>query len=342
MKTNKFLLLFLSITLLFTSCSDDDDMIPAPPSGDYLDGILISHEGNFGQGNASVSFVSYDFTTVENNIFSAVNASPLGDTGQSIAFNGDLAYIVLNVSNSIEVVNRYTFESVATISTGLDNPRYMAISNGKGYVTNWGGFTPSDDDYIAVIDLVSNTVINSISSSYLPEEIIAHDNMVYVATGVFGNGNLVDVIDTATDELTQSIIVGNSPNSLQLDSNNNLWVLTSENLIEINTGTNEISQTIAYSAGLASASKLTFSDGYFYFYGGGSVYKMSEIATTFPATAEFSGVSFYDMNVRDNVLYGLDAGNFTSEGELKVYDLNTNSEIQSITLNIIPGEVYFN
>ena len=342
MNTKKIALLFLSVALLFTSCSNDDDANPPAPLGDYENGILISHEGQFTGGFGTVSYISDDFMTIENNIFSNVNGRTLGTVAQSMAFNGDLAYIVVNASNQIEVVNRYTFESIATIDTGLSNPRYMAISNGKGYVTNWGDFTPSNDDFIAVIDLSSNTVINSISSSYLPEEIIALDNKIYVATGVFGNGNLVDVINTTIDELEGTITVGNSPNSLQLDSNNNLWVLTSENLVEINTNTNEVLQTIPYPNMLASASKLTFSNGNFFFYGSGSVYKMSESATEFPTSAEFSDVNFYDMNVRNDILYGLDAGDFSSVGELKVYDLNTNTQIQSFILDIIPGEVYFN
>ena len=69
---------------------------------------------------------------------------------------------------------------------------------------------------------------------------------------------------------------------------------------------------------------------------------MDESADILPTTSEFSNVSFYDMNVRNGILYGVDAGDFTSNGVLKVYDLNTNTETQSITLNIIPGGVYFN
>tara|TARA_R110002049_G_scaffold216129_2_gene387625 strand:- start:3008 stop:4033 length:1026 start_codon:yes stop_codon:yes gene_type:complete len=341
MISKKLTLLFLSVTLLFTSCNSDDDNT-AEASGDYVDGLLISHEGNFGQGNASISFVSYDFTTVENNIFEAVNSSPLGDTAQSITFNGDFAYIVMNVSNSIQVVNRYTFESIATIDTGLNNPRYMAISNGKGYVTNWADFSVTDDDFVAVIDLSLNLVTTSISSSYLPEEIIALGDKVYVATGIYGYGNLIDVINSATDELEESIVVGNSPNSLQLDSNSNLWVLSSENLIEIDTDTNDIAQTISLGDGISFPSNLIYDNSSFYFYDSGSVYKMDESADIVPTTSEFSNVSFYDMNVRNGILYGVDAGDFTSNGVLKVYDLNTNTETQSITLNIIPGGVYFN
>lgn len=343
MKLNKLAIMALAIGVTFTSCSNDDDATATVNSSrDYENGILISHEGNFNMGNASVSYISNDFATVENNVFSNVNNTPLGDTAQSIAFNGDFAYIILNVSNTIEVVNRYTFESIARINTSVINPRYMAVVNGKGYVSAWGDFSDTTDDAIMVVDLTTNTISSTISTNYLPEEIIAVGSKVFVATGIFGYGNDVDVINTITDQNEGSITVGNSPNSLQLDSNGDLWVLSSDNLIEINPNTNLVMQTIALNSSITSPSKLNFDNGNFYLYNGGSVYKMNETASTLPINEEFNGVSFYDMSVKNGILYGVDAGNFASPGTLKIYDLTTNTQIQSITVDIIPGEVYFN
>ncbi|WP_026753513.1 DUF5074 domain-containing protein [Sediminibacter sp. Hel_I_10] len=335
-----FVLAFLAFTCL--SCSNDDDLTPIAPRGDYENGLLITHEGNFGQGNASISYVSNDYESVENDIFGNVNARALGDTAQSMAFEGDFAYIILSGSNKIEVVNRYTFESVATIETGLSNPRYMTISNGKGYVTNWGDYTPATDDFVAVVDLTLQAVVNTISCSYLPEELITVGNKIFVATGIYGEGNQVDVINTLTDELETSITVGNSPNSLQVDDEGDVWVLSSENLVEIDTVNNELIQTIAFSDGVTSPSDLNFDNGNFYFYAGGSVYKMSASSSTFPTTAEFDSLSFDDMQVKDGLLYGLDALDYASNGVLSVYDLNTNAEVFNHTLGIIPGGVYFN
>jgi len=334
-------LLFL-LLLTLASCSNDDNFIQVGPRGNYEFGILISHEGNFGQGNASVSYVSNSLQTVENNIFSNVNDSPLGDTAQSMAFTADLAYIVLNVSNKIEVVNRFTFESVATIDTGLSNPRYMTISNGKGYVTNWGDFTPASDDYVAVIDLETNTVTDTISTSYLPEELIAFNDKLYVATGVFGLGNQVDVINTSTDQFETNITVGTSPNSLRIDGLNNLWVLSSENLVKINTTSNDVVETIAFPDDINSASDLNYDFGYLYFYAESSVYRMDMTSSTFPNETILDNVNFYDMRVSNNFLFGLDALDFQSEGAMTVFNLGTNTIVANLTLGVIPGEVYFN
>lgn len=354
MKTNhKLLLILLSITVLFTSCSDDDSPIPTPPSGDYVDGLLISHEGNFGQGNASVSFVSYDFTTIENDIFSAVNASPLGDTAQSIAFNGDLAYVVLNVSNSIEIVNRYTFESVASINSGLNNPRHIAFANGKGYVTNWGDGGVATDDYLAIIDLNTNTMsAETISVEEGPEEIITSGTTIYVAhQGGFSQNNIISIINTSSDNVSSTITVGDVPNSLQLDGSGNLWVLsggkpawtgneTGGQLSKINTSNNTVT-TFDFETS-EHPNYLVLENGTMYYYMSGSVFKMNSDTTTLPTTAEITGLNFYGMAINNSILYGVDAVDFTSNGILSAYDLSSNSLSNSTTLNIIPGGIYFN
>ena len=354
MNTKKLALLLLSISFVFTSCSTDDDVNSSPlPLGDYEDGILISHEGNFGQGNASVSFVSFDLQTVENNIYSTVNSNPLGDTAQSIGFTGDLAYIVLNVSNSIEVVDRYTFESVATINTGLNNPRFIAFANGKGYVTNWGDGSVATDDYLAVIDLSSNTLTaQTISVEEGPEEIVASNNTLYVAhQGGFGQNNLISVVDATLDMVSSTITVGDVPNSMQLDNSGNLWVLaggkpawtgdeTGGKLSKINTSDNSIT-SIDFGA-TEHPNHLAFDGGSLYYYASGSVFKMASSATTLPATAEITGLSFYGMTVNNSVLYGVDAGDFTSNGALSSYNLSSNTLEETTTVNIIPGGIYFN
>ena len=340
--TKQILVLATLTMVTFSSCNNEDDFSIFVPRGEYQSGLLISHEGNFEQGNASVAYVDNNLQTVEKTIFSNVNGQPLGDTAQSMAFNGDFAYIILNVSNKIEVVDRYTFESVATIDTGLSNPRYMTFSNGKGYVTNWGDFTPDTDDYLAVIDLDENSVLSTIPTSYLPEEIIAFGNRIYVATGIFGMGNTVDVINTISDEVETSITVGTSPNSLQFDNSGDLWVLSSENLVEINTTSNQIVKTIDFPDTISSSSDLNYDNTSLYFYAEGSVYRIAQSSLEFPSETVLDNVNYYDMRVSNGFIFGLDAGDFTNEGTLSVYSLIDDSEIANLSLDIAPGEVYFN
>ncbi|NRD24026.1 YncE family protein [Winogradskyella litoriviva] len=353
MISKKLALLFLSMTLLLTSCNNDDDDTTTESLGDYDNGLLITNEGNFGQGNASITFASYDLSVVENNVFNAVNSRALGDTAQSITFNGDLAYIVLNVSNSIEVVNRYTLQSVATINTVLNNPRHIAFANGKGYVTNWGDGGVATDDFLAIIDASTNTIeTQTISVDEGPEKVIANGNTVYVAhQGGYGQNNIVSVINAATDAVSTTVTVGDVPNSLRLDSNGDLWVLaggtpswtgneTGGKLSKIDGS--DYSVTSIDFAGTEHPSFLALENGTLYYYLSGSVYKMDADDTALPTTAELNGLNFYGMEVKDNVLYGVDAIDYTSNGMILSYSLSSNEETNFATTGIIPGGVYFN
>jgi hypothetical protein len=74
----------------------------------------------------------------------------LGDTGQDIGlYNNDLAFVVLNYSNKIEVINRYY---MAHCDSGLSNLDSLLLQM-EGYVTNWGNGGSATDDYVAVVNL---------------------------------------------------------------------------------------------------------------------------------------------------------------------------------------------
>lgn len=324
----------------------------------FENGVLVLHEGNFGGGNASVSFLPEDLSDVQNGIFKSVNTvDSWGDTAQSMAFNGDMAYIIINNSQKIEVVDRYTFTSVTTIggsgSTDFLNPRYMAIANGKGYVTNWGDGTNPDDDYVAIVNLETNTVEAKIPVGEGPETIVANETTVYVAhQGGFNKNNIVSVIDVTSNEVSTTVTVGDRPNSLHLDANGDLWVLSGGNPIwtgnetagqldKINTVDNTVVQTLAFEVS-EHPGALSVESSDLYYYMSGSVFKMDNMATALPETAELSDLSWADMAVNDGKLYGVDAKDFVSNGFLEVYDVEDNSMITAKEVSIIPTGVYFN
>jgi len=105
----------LIISILNVSCDDENPK----PTGEYTDGIFITNEGNFSAGNGSVSFYSNKKDSVYNNIFSLINDRPLGSVVQSLTVFDDNAYIVVNASNKIEVVESVSFKEKVTI-TGLN------------------------------------------------------------------------------------------------------------------------------------------------------------------------------------------------------------------------------
>ena len=302
--------------------------------GDYANGILVSNEGPFSNGTGTVTFISEDLSVVNNGIYKMTNDEDLGNVVQSIGFTENEAFIVANVSNKINVVNRYTFEKIASITDGLNNPRYFIEANGKGYVTNWGDTADETDDFVAIINLQNYTVEGTISVILGPEAILAKDNTVYVAhQGAWGQNNKVSVINTTSNELIKTLTVGDVPNSMQLDASGNLWVLASGKpaytgdetagvLTKINTGTNEVDNSFQFET-TQHPSSLNLDAGILYYRLGDTVFEQSLSATSLNMETVLEGVSFYTMVVNNGRLYGTDAGDYASNGTLTVYDLNT-------------------
>lgn len=355
MKFSKLVLVALISSVFFVSCSDDDDNNDKP-LGTYDNGALILNQGGFGKGNATISYLSDDFVTQQNNIFSLVNPTiTLGDTGQDIGFNGDLAFIVLNVSNKIEIVNRYSMKHVATISAGLSNPRYIAFSNGKGFVTNWGDGGNPSDDYVAVVNL-SNYSTTKIAVAEGPERIIADNNKLYVAhQGGYGFGNTISVISATTNVVSNTITVGDVPNSLEM-SNGSLYVIcggkpaysgaeTAGSFVKLNVSNNTVSSTINFPAKMHPSNLDIVNSDVFYTVDS-AIFKSTLSATALPTTPLFTTTAqgvygVYSFAVNNNKIYVGDAGDYKSNGKVYIYS-STGTLEKEYTVGIIPAGFYFN
>lgn len=355
MKISKLVLAALVSSIFFSSCSDDaaNNNIPL---GNYDNGALILNQGGFGQGNASVSYLSNDFGTQQNNIFSLVNPTiTLGDTGQDIGFNGDLAFIIMNISNKIEIVNRYTMKHVATISAGLNNPRYIAFSNGKGFVTNWGDGGSPSDDYVAVLNL-SNYSTARIAVAEGPERIIADNDKLYVAhQGGFGFGSTISVINATTNAVSTIIKVGDVPNSLEI-SNGSLYVLcggkpsysgteTAGSFVKINVLNNTVSSKQNF-PGKSHPSNLDIADSAIFYTVDSAIFKSTLSTTTLPTNPLFTTTAHgvygvYSFAVNNNKIYVGDAGDYSSNGKIYIYSTTGIFE-KEYTVGIIPAGFYFN
>lgn len=347
---------FLSAMIigLSISCSNDDDNGKIDePLGAYENGILVSNEGPFGNGTGTVSFISDDLSVMENGIFKKINGEDLGNIVHSIGFTEDEAFIVANVSNKINVVNRYTFEKTGSITEGLENPRYFAVSNGKGYVTNWGDAGDDTDDFVAIINLQDYEVEGTIPVDFGPEAILAKGNTIYVAhQGGYGHNNKVSVINAATNEVIKTITVGDAPNSMQFDTAGNLWVLASGKpdytqdetpgvLSRINTVSNEVTSSLQFET--AQHPGLLRIEGQdLYFYLGSTVYRQNVSDSSLSMDIILDEVGVYSMAINEGRLYTTNAGDYASNGTLTVYDLSTQQAIETFTVGIIPGGVYFN
>jgi YVTN family beta-propeller protein len=325
---------------LFSSCNNDNE--PVLPKGDYDNGILIANEGAFSGGTGTVSFISDDYLLTEEN---------LGTILQSIGFNEDDAYLIANVGNKISVANRFTMKKITEITGDLNNPRYIAFANGKGFVTNWGDGLDTTDDFVAVIDLTTNTISSKISVAEGPEQIIANGNFLYVShKGGFGAGNTVSVINASTNTIVTTISVGDIPDEMTIDNSGDLLVSCEGrswsspellgSLVTININSNTVSSTLDFASGF-HPNAMVLNAGNIYLSTSNSVYKMNEDSSTIPASAVIN-TTVYGISVNDNKVYITDAKDFSSNGTLKIFDASTNAELKEFSVGLIPGKIYFN
>jgi len=353
-QTSKLFAMLFIATLTITSCNDTTTD-PPEPLGAYENGLFVCNEGPFMTGSGTLTYASYDLSTVEQNVYKNVNGGEdLGNILQSIGFEGDKAYIVVNNAHKVVVANRYTMEKEASIEADLENPRYfVAVSATKGYVSCWGSAFDTTDDYIAVIDLTNNTVSSTIPVALGPEKMVVVGDAVYVAhQGAYGVNNLVSVLQS--DAITTTITVADVPNSIVADANDMIWVLcagkldwttgeeTGASLYKINSATNTEVVHFDFAAGM-HPSHLTLDKlvGEMYYALNGDIYKINTSAAMLPSVAIFAG-NYYNMAVHNRKLYATDAGDYASEGELNIINLTNTTERNVLSTGIIPGNVNFN
>lgn len=351
------------VALLTVSCLSDDDFYSNEVlEGSYTNGYFVVNEGNFGTGNSEISFVSSDLMQVENNIFGKNNNDRvLGDTAQSLYVHDDLAFVVLNASETVQIVNRHSFQLLAVIDKGLENPRYITVDGDFAYITNWGDPSDESDDYIAVLDLFSGEIVNKIPVDYGPEKILAHNGKLYVAhLGGWTEHNILSVIDINTQVVEKEIEVGDKPTAMAVVSNE-LWVLsagnpdyaaggeTNSSLEVVDLGSHTVTKSFDFDTN--GASSLTYSDNNFYYVVSSTdwntyetqtdVFKMAVNAESLPTEALMSSsITHYGLAIYDNYLFLGDAKDYASNGDLLIYDLDNSELVVKHEVGISPNGIY--
>jgi YVTN family beta-propeller protein len=269
----------------------------------------------------------------------------LGDIPYSIITKGDKAYIVVNNSGKIEVVDQITLLSRATI-TGLISPRIMtAINDNKAYVSSLYS------DSLTIINLTDYSIAGYIDLKKTSEAIAVVGNKAYVSN--WAGGNELLVINTLTDKLVDSIKVGSEPESMVVDRLGRLWVLCDGGWTQqfypeldlINTTTDKLEKAFPFPAKDVSPSCLKI-DGLgqtMYFLANG-VRQMDINAQFLPAGSFIaeSGSHFYKIavNAINSDIFVTDANDYVQPGYLIIYK-NNGEFVSKNRTGIIPGAMCF-
>lgn len=334
-------ILLLAVLVLLASCLKDKPERPVeqPTVVGTQGGVYITSEGNFGWGNAKVSFYDIASGNAVEDLFEPANGVALGDVCQSMRLFNNKAYVVVNNSNKVAVVDPSTFVVTATI-TGFNSPRYfLPVSNSKAYVTDLYA------NSIAVVDLNSNTITGSIPCRGWTEELVLAYGKAFVTNK---SRNKVYVVDTATDQLSDSIVVGPGGNSIVADANGKLWVMCSGGtpaLFRIDPATHLVEQSFPFPSGSDSPWRLSInSSNDMLYYLNDDVFRMSITANELPAAPfiDASGRNLYGLGIEPSsgVVYVADAIDHIQRGKIFRYATD-GSLINSFLVGVAPSGLFF-
>jgi len=350
--------LFL-IWLLIAVQACDNDPAPEIPTG--AAGYFVVNEGGFGNSNTSISFYDRGQDLMTNDVFAKKNGRPLGDQTQSLTVFESKAYIVVQHSAKVEVIDAGDFSSIKTISDDIESPRYfIGINSAKGYLSDWGG--DGTTGTVKVIDLNDLKVVKTIPTGKGANKMVLKDGNVYVTnSGGFDKDNTVSIISTSTDAVTSTITVGDCPNSLQFDKDGNLWVASGGALVynedfSINEDLSTKSSLSRIGTDNTEVQRLTFAnftygnlgqleinkagDRLFYNYDG-AIYSILTADTGLPAVP-FINKSFYGLAVdpfTDEIIGG-EALDFSSPGKIYIYNA-AGTQLKTFEVGIAPNGVGF-
>ncbi len=241
------LVVLLMGTSMLTSCHDDSDNIRVDGGGDktqndstktdstkqepvyvpYSAGAYIVNAGNM-YSNIESTLTHIDFTTnvATQGVFKTANSRSLGNTANDGIVYGDKIYLVVDQSNTIEVVDRKTLKSIKQIKTtdllgtteGVE-PRHIIAGSGHVYFTTYGG-------YVAAVDTVNYSLAAKYQVGKYPEGLVGNGQNIYVANCNYGmGGGNISVINVLSGTVsTIDIKDVNNPTKLFV-ANESLYVL---------------------------------------------------------------------------------------------------------------------
>jgi YVTN family beta-propeller protein len=339
----KKLLIFLVFSFIIISCTK----VPEDNNDNFssCSGVFILNEGNFNSGNGSLSYYSYDSLKIFNDMFYNINRRSLGDVPNSMTFSGDKAFIVVNNSGKIEVINTNSLVSLSTIS-GLISPRNMAFTedNTKAYITSLYS------DRVTIIN-ASGSITGYIDLHRSSESIVITGNKAFISNWM--GGDEIMVINTQNDKVIDSIKVGVEPESMVLDKNKKLWVLCNggwqrnnfAELVRINTQTSLIEKEYTFLTKTESPTCLQVDgEGNTLYYLEKGVRKMETDAEALPTTTFIpeSGHFFYKLGINpvNGDIFITDAVDYQNNGYVILYKKD-GSLISTLNADISPASIYF-
>ena len=351
-------LVVFTLLISFTACRDDVEMILSeyiqlehPRQIDGYQGFYLLNEGNMGSNKATLDFFNFETGEYMRNIYAERNPNvpkELGDVGNDMGIYDGKLYVVVNVSNKVEVMDAKTTERIGQID--IPNCRFIKFHEGYAYVTSYAGpvtINPNYEQigYVAKINTTTHEQEDICLVGFQPDELEIVDGKIYVANsggymGVESTSDYertVSVIDIASFEEEKRIDVAYNLEHIKADKRGNLWVSSRgdyeklpSRLFYIDIELQQVTDTID-----VAASNYWIDDDLLYV-----------IGTAYSHNTQYEGVSYYivDTKTREVVKQQIVTDGIDKEFE-KPYGIMVDPETKDIYITdagnyVTPGVLY--
>ncbi|WP_233260653.1 YncE family protein [Pedobacter sp. HMWF019] len=341
------------LIVTFASCRKDpqpipeeitNTLFPAEPNA-AVKGMYVVNEGNMNMNKASLDYVDFTQGLYRKNIYNQVNpevTKGLGDVANDIGVYGAKLYVVVNISNKIEVMDVKTAKRIKMID--LVNCRYVTFHGNKAYVSAYLGKVgdpKAPQGIVAEIDTATLQITRKIEVGRQPEEMAVVGNKLYVAnSGGYSPPNYertVSVIDMDSFTEIKRIDVAINLHRLKADQYGDLYVTSRgdyydipSKLFVIDTKTDLVKKTFN-----VAASNLAIDGDKAYVY-----------STEYSYITGENTISYSMINVKDETII---PGSFISDGTDKkikipygiaVHPVTKDVFVSDATDYVTPGRLY--
>ena len=355
MKKTLFKLMTMAVlsTALF-SCEKGENTDPTNDSQSNEGRVYILNEGVWGGNDAELSRYSAEENTIINDYFSSKNGRGLGDVANDIEIYGSKMYVVVNTSNTVEILDPKTGKSIQQIPLSGKQPREVAFYEGYAYVSCY-------DKTVVKIDTTTLSIVAQCQTEGGKcEDLYAADGYLYVihawdqdASGAVSYDSTLSVISLDNFAVVEKITIGINAKTIKPIGDDRILISCMGNYTDeasslsiLNLTTRQVEKIpveVSNFAVFGTEYALVYSYNWNTSQQMFTKINLSNLAqTSWSYTASQSLVSPYGISIDpDNEdVYIADAQNYQSNGDVYRFDKNGNY-IASKECGIGPSKIVF-
>ena len=359
-KINKIIALAIIAATFFVSCKKDEPTEITPISTAKNIAYVVNY-GTYPGLNSEISIYDIDNKSIVHDNYKKANDIDFASNIQSMAINNDIAYLMSNDGDKIDIINAKTLKaSINPISTDIVKPRFFVANGNTAYISCWGNadWNLMEDSYIAKIDLTTKSV-TKIALPGGPEGLAIANNKLYAALNYRDS---IAVINLTSDAISYIATPAVSSYLLK-DNSENLYVSfvstysdpslasgigyinTNTDVIESNTLLDGISSNYGSIMQFNSDKSKIYIiaaayDANWVLQGGVHVFNTSTKSYETPVVENLAGINGVAVNPQNNNIYVLLAPSATEKGTMKIYN-TAGTIVDEQETGISPCQVMF-